>query len=77
LLIAKPGARVTLEAERAARVMLLGGAHLGERHIDWNFVSSSLLRLEQARSDWKERKFPVVPGDEVEFIPLPEPRLHA
>jgi redox-sensitive bicupin YhaK (pirin superfamily) len=77
LLIAKPGARVTLEAERASRVMLLGGAHLGERHIDWNFVSSSPARLEQARSDWKERRFPLVPGDEVEFIPLPEPRPHS
>jgi redox-sensitive bicupin YhaK (pirin superfamily) len=54
--------------------MLLGGDPLGERFIDWNFVSSSQQRLEKAREDWKERRFPLVPGDEVEFIPLPEKR---
>jgi redox-sensitive bicupin YhaK (pirin superfamily) len=72
LLIARQGAKVAIEAAQPSRVMLLGGAPLGERHIDWNFVSSSKGRIEQARSDWKERKFPLVPGDEVEFIPLPE-----
>ena len=74
LLIAKPGERVAIEAVRESRVMLLGGAHLhGERHINWNFVSSSRARIDQAREDWKERRFPLVPGDEVEFIPLPDP----
>jgi redox-sensitive bicupin YhaK (pirin superfamily) len=72
LLIARPGERVAIEASLPSRVMLLGGAPLGERHIDWNFVSSSKERIEQARRDWKERRFPLVPGDEVEFIPLPE-----
>ena len=73
LLVARPGERVVLEATRDARVMLLGGAKLeGERHIDWNFVSSSETRIERARADWKERRFPLVPGDEVEFTPLPE-----
>ncbi|HKU40219.1 MAG TPA: pirin family protein [Polyangiales bacterium] len=73
LLILRPGAPVTVQAERAARVMLLGGAKLeGERHIYWNFVSSSEDRIERAKADWKERKFPLVPGDEVEFTPLPE-----
>lgn len=43
-----------------------------ERYIDWNFVSSSRARLQQARLDWKGGRFPKVPGDEVEFIPLPE-----
>jgi hypothetical protein len=51
----------------------LGGAPLdGERHIWWNFVSSSKDRIEQAKEDWKEGRFPKVPGDEAEFIPLPE-----
>jgi hypothetical protein len=44
----------------------------GERHIWWNFVSSSKERIEQAKEDWKEGRFPKVPGDEAEFIPLPE-----
>lgn len=67
------GAEVVLRAERPTRVVLLGGAPLeGQRYIDWNFVSSSQERLQQARRDWKEGRFPRVPGDEVEFIPLPE-----
>jgi redox-sensitive bicupin YhaK (pirin superfamily) len=61
-----------LTALDRARVVLLGGAPLdGERHIWWNFVSSSPERIERAKSDWRERRFPVVPGDEQEFIPLP------
>jgi redox-sensitive bicupin YhaK (pirin superfamily) len=64
-------ARVT--AVDAARIMLLGGAPLdGERHIFWNFVSSSKERIEQAKEDWRNRRFPSVPEDDTEFIPLPE-----
>jgi redox-sensitive bicupin YhaK (pirin superfamily) len=52
--------------------MLIGGSELdGERHIEWNFVSSSLERIARAKSDWREGRFPKVPGDEIEFIPLP------
>jgi hypothetical protein len=52
--------------------MLLGGAPLdARRHLWWNFVSSSPERIEQAKADWKEGRFPPVPG-ETEFIPLPE-----
>jgi redox-sensitive bicupin YhaK (pirin superfamily) len=73
LLVLTPGAKVTIRAERPSRVMLLGGAKLaGERHIFWNFVSSSTARLEQAKQDWKNGRFAKVPGDEHEFIPLPE-----
>ena len=69
----EPGARAVLHAEGKARVMLLGGAPLdGERHIWWNFVSSHKERIEEAKRDWKEGRFPRVPGDETEFIPLPE-----
>jgi redox-sensitive bicupin YhaK (pirin superfamily) len=52
--------------------LLLGGAPLdGVRHLWWNFVSSSTERIEQAKADWREGRFPQVPG-ETEFIPLPE-----
>ena len=44
----------------------------GPRHIFWNFVSSSKERIERAKGEWRERRFPVVPGDAVEFIPLPD-----
>jgi redox-sensitive bicupin YhaK (pirin superfamily) len=64
---------VTLRATRDARVVLLGGAPLdGERHLWWNFVASSQARIERAKRDWKDGRFPKVPGDDVEFIPLPE-----
>ncbi|MBV8392191.1 MAG: pirin family protein [Alphaproteobacteria bacterium] len=56
-----------------AKLMLAGGAPLdGPRHIWWNFVSSSQERLERAKADWKEGRFAKVPGDEKEFIPLPD-----
>ena len=62
-----------LLAPGGARVMLLGGAALGsERHVWWNFVSSSRERIKQARADWTAGRFPKVPGDEDEFIPLPQ-----
>jgi len=67
-----PGPTPPLRAESAARVMLLGGAPLdGERHIWWNFVSSSRDRIEQAKRDWKGGRFQPVPG-ETEPIPIPE-----
>ena len=56
-----------------ARLLLLGGAAMdGPRHLFWNFVSSSAERIEQAKADWKAGRFATVPGDDKEFIPLPE-----
>jgi len=58
---------------QGARLLLLGGAVMdGPRHLFWNFVSSSRERIAQAKADWKAGRFAKVPGDEVEFIPLPE-----
>ena len=55
--------------------MLLGGAPLdGPRHIWWNFVSSSKERIERAKQEWKDGQFGTIPGDDQEFIPLPENR---
>ncbi|GLQ87594.1 pirin family protein [Dyella flagellata] len=62
-----------LRANQASRLMLFGGAPLdGERHLWWNFVSSSRERIEQAKADWAAQAFAKVVGDEEEFIPLPE-----
>lgn len=63
---------VIVEAAEESRIAIIGGEHMGKRFIDWNFVSSRKERIEQAKRDWRERRFPVVAGDEVEFIPLPE-----
>ncbi len=55
--------------------MLLGGEPMdGPRHIWWNFVSSSKERIAEAKNDWRQGRFAIVPGDEQEFIPLPEDR---
>ena len=73
LAVLAPGDVMRLSSERGARVMLLGGAALGsQRHVWWNFVSSSRERISQAREDWTAGRFPKVPGDEDEFIPLPQ-----
>jgi redox-sensitive bicupin YhaK (pirin superfamily) len=73
MLVFAPGAAATVRAVSTARVALIGGAPIdGERHIFWNFVSSSRARIEQAKRDWREGRFPKVPGDEQEFIPLPD-----
>lgn len=56
-----------------ATVMLLGGAPMeGPRHIWWNLVSSNPERIRQAADDWRAGRFPKVPGDSEDYIPLPE-----
>jgi hypothetical protein len=60
---------------RAFADALSGGAPVdGERHIWWNFVSSSKDRIEQAKEDWKEGRFPKVPGDTTAKAHLPGPQ---
>jgi redox-sensitive bicupin YhaK (pirin superfamily) len=72
LLVFRPGDAISIKAITPARFMLLGGANLGARHIWWNFVSSRKERIEQAKEDWKAGRFGTVPGDDKEFIPLPD-----
>lgn len=73
MVVFREGAPASVRALDDAHVLLLGGAPLdGERHIWWNFVSSSLERIERAKDDWRHGRFGKVPGDEIEFIPLPE-----
>ena len=67
------GAHVQLQAlSQDVHFVIIGGETLSERHIYWNFVSSRPERIEQAKADWKEGRFAKVPGDDIEFIPLPE-----
>ncbi len=73
MLILAPGDVVALKSLESTRLLVLGGAVMdGPRYIYWNFVSSSKERLEQAAEDWRESRFPKVPGDDQEFIPLPK-----
>lgn len=72
MLVFSPGTVVVLRADAPARAVMIGGSPL-ERPplIDWNFVSSSRERIEKAKRDWREGRFPRVPGDEGGFVPLP------
>lgn len=72
LAVLRAGVTPTLVAARPSRVMLLGGEPFGERrHAWWNFVSTSRERIERAKADWVEGRFAKVPGDDIEFTPLP------
>lgn len=70
MIVVAPGGEVAFTTAEPTRAMLLGGASVGPRHIEWNFVSGSRDRIELAKADWVAGRFPRVP-DEVEFIPLP------
>nr|WP_168694283.1 pirin family protein [Sphingomonas flavalba] len=71
--VLRPGTPATLRSEQGGRVMLCGGeAFTTSRHVWWNFVSSDRDRINQAKDDWKAGRFPKVPGDDKEFIPIPE-----
>lgn len=73
LYILKPGIQSRLSSGSGGRLMLMGGeAFSTRRYVFWNFVSSSRDRINQAKEDWKALRFPLVPGDDQEFIPLPE-----
>lgn len=72
LVFAERSAHVVRAVTKARLVVIGGDALDGPRHIHWNFVSSSRERIEEAKSDWREGRFPKVPGDEGEPIPLPE-----
>ena len=61
-----------IHADSDARFAAIGGAPIGDRFIEWNFVSSRKERIQQAAHDWKMGNFPDVPGESGEFIPLPE-----
>lgn len=71
MLIFSPGKQVRFTALTPATVMLLGGEPVGERYIEWNFVSSSRERIEQAKADWTAGRLKLPDFDHAEFIPLP------
>jgi redox-sensitive bicupin YhaK (pirin superfamily) len=64
-----------ITAEEDSRFVLLGGAGVGRRFIDWNLVSSTQIGIYEAKAAWApdpgSERFPKVPGDSEEFIPLP------
>ena len=71
MLVFSPGAEARLRASRGATVMLLGGESIGERFIEWNFVSSSRERIARAKADWRAGRMKLPDSDRDDFIPLP------
>jgi redox-sensitive bicupin YhaK (pirin superfamily) len=73
LTLLAPGHLPLLTTVGGARLMLCGGAPMdGERHVWWNFVSSSRERINEAKRAWRAGEFVLPPDDDEEFIPLPE-----
>lgn len=71
MLIFERGQPIVITAVTPAVVMLLGGEPIGERFIEWNFVSSSRKRIEQAKADWQAGRMKLPVHDGAEFVPLP------
>jgi redox-sensitive bicupin YhaK (pirin superfamily) len=71
MLIFTPGQPVRVTAHEPSAVMVLGGEPLGERFLEWNFVSSSRERIEQAKADWRAGRMKLPKDDDQEYIPLP------
>ena len=71
MLVFQPGRPVLFTASEKAILMLLGGEPIGERFIEWNFVSSSKERIAQAKADWRAGRMKLPDLDDGEFIPLP------
>jgi len=73
LYVLRPGYPARLLSRGGGKAMLMGGGAFNTpRHVFWNFVSSSRDRINQAKEDWKAMRFALPPGDDEEFIPLPE-----
>ena len=71
MLVFAPGPVALTAAGGPALLMLLGGEPVGERFIEWNFVSSSKERIEQAKADWRAGRMKLPDLDDGERIPLP------
>jgi redox-sensitive bicupin YhaK (pirin superfamily) len=73
MIVLEPGEPVAAKAVTDATVALVGGEPIGPRYIEWNFVSSSRERIEQAKADWRAQRMKLPIHDDQEFIPLTEP----
>ena len=71
MIVPGPTRTLRLKALEDTRVIVVGGKPLGRRRMWWNFVSTSMARIEEAKIQWQEGGFPAVP-DEGEYIPLPD-----
>jgi hypothetical protein len=71
MIVFSAGTEPVIASLERSTLMCLGGEPVGERYIEWNFVSSSLERIEQAKADWRGGRMKLPDGDNQDFIPLP------
>ncbi|MGB5820564.1 MAG: pirin family protein [Saonia sp.] len=71
ILVSKVEDSCTLVLAPNTHLLLFGGEALPEeRHIYWNFVSHSKDKIEKAKTDWKNKSFPMMTTDN-SYVPLP------
>ncbi|HAB92126.1 MAG TPA: hypothetical protein DCF43_07290 [Pseudomonas sp.] len=63
--------QIVIRAEHDSQVVLIGGDDIGHRYMDWNFVSSRIERVKQARQQWIDQQFAKIPSDNQGYIPYP------
>ncbi|GHA73917.1 pirin family protein [Cognatilysobacter bugurensis] len=71
MFVIEGGRAASVRATAPSTLLVLGGEPVGRRYIDWNFVSSSKERIEQAKADWRAGRMKLPDLDDGEFIPLP------
>ena len=72
MIVLEDSTAATLEATEETQIAIIGGDKMSQRFMEWNFVSSRKERIEQAKTHWHQGRFPKVPEDKDEYIPLPE-----
>jgi len=77
MIVLAPGQPIAAQATTSSTVMLIGGESVGPRFIEWNFVSSSRERIDQAKADWRMQRMRLPIHDDQDFTPLPEPKAPA
>lgn len=71
ILVAKNSSLCEFTIGDNTTIYIFGGEEFPEsRHIFWNFVSSDLQLIEQAKDDWQANRFPQLAG-EPDKVPLP------
>eukprot|EP00003_Mantamonas_plastica_P017463 TRINITY_DN28970_c0_g1_i1.p1 TRINITY_DN28970_c0_g1~~TRINITY_DN28970_c0_g1_i1.p1 ORF type:complete len:131 (+),score=15.54 TRINITY_DN28970_c0_g1_i1:338-730(+) len=63
---------IEVMALEESRIAIIGGEPFEPRRMNWNLISTRKEMIDQAKADWNAHRFPLISGDDEEFIPLPE-----
>ena len=75
MLISKTDEQCKVHLKKDTQILIFGGKPLEDDvFLLWNFVSSDKDKLEQAKQDWKAKKFPKIEEDDT-YVPFPEMKL--